>query len=172
MTGELESPACFGEGKAVWAERFAAEHGVDLDRSYFYTDSLSDLPLLERVGHPVAVNPDPRLRRLALRRVADGQVLLKCGIIGSPAPIRLLVRTKLERLAVLHRHLVHQQFTLAAIDDIIARGKRQDWAELRRAALNDRAIMEKVLRVCQAHVADPYAQRYHFWKHYAERYLS
>lgn len=77
-----------------------------------------------------------------------------------------------ERLAVLHRHLAHQKFTLAAIDDIIARGKRQDWAELRRAALDDRAIMEKVLRVCQAHVADPYAQRYHFWKHYAERYLS
>lgn len=77
-----------------------------------------------------------------------------------------------ERLAVLHRHLAHQKFTLAAIDDIIARGKRQDWAELRRAALDDRAIMEKVLRVCQAHVADPYAQRYHFWKHYAERHLS
>jgi len=68
LTGELEPPACFGQGKVVWAERFAAEHGVDLDRSYFYTDSISDLPLLERVGHPVAVNPDPRLRRLAGQR--------------------------------------------------------------------------------------------------------
>ncbi|HSJ54425.1 MAG TPA: HAD family hydrolase [Anaerolineae bacterium] len=68
LTGELEPPACFGQGKVVWAERFAAEHGVDLDRSYFYTDSISDLPLLERVGQPVAVNPDPRLRRLAQRR--------------------------------------------------------------------------------------------------------
>lgn len=73
---------------------------------------------------------------------------------------------------MLHRHLTHQHFTLAAIDDVIARGKRQDWAELRRAALGDRAVMEKVLRVCQAHIADPSAQRYHFWKHYAERYLS
>jgi hypothetical protein len=73
---------------------------------------------------------------------------------------------------VLHRHLVHQRFTLAAIDDIIGRGKRQDWVELRQAALSDRAVMEKVLRVCQAHVGDPYAQRYHFWKHYAERFLS
>jgi hypothetical protein len=71
-----------------------------------------------------------------------------------------------------HRHLTHQQFTLAAIDDIIARGKRQDWVELRRAALADRAIMEKVLRVAQANVADPYAQRYHFWKQHAERYLA
>ena len=73
---------------------------------------------------------------------------------------------------MLHRHLSHQQLTLAAIDDLIARGKRQDWARLRRAALADRAVLEKVLRVCRAHVADPYAQRYHFWKHYAERHLA
>ena len=73
---------------------------------------------------------------------------------------------------MLHRHLTHQQFTLAAIDDVIARGKRRDWAELRRAALADQAVLRKVLRVCQAHVADPYAQRYHFWKQYAERYLA
>jgi len=71
-----------------------------------------------------------------------------------------------------HRHLDPEQLTLAAIDDMIARGKRRDWAELRRAALGDRAIMEKVLRVCRAHIADPYAQRYHFWKHYAERSLA
>ena len=45
---------------------------------------------------------------------------------------------------MLHRHLTHQQFTLAAIDDIIARGKRQDWAELRKAALADRTILENV----------------------------
>ncbi len=73
---------------------------------------------------------------------------------------------------MLHRHLTHQRYTLAAIDDIIARGKRRDWAELRRAALADRAVLEKVLRVCQAKVADPYAQRYHFWKQYAERRLA
>jgi phosphoserine phosphatase len=59
---------CYGQGKVVWAERFAAEHDVDLAASYFYTDSISDLPLLERVGHPVVVNPDLRLRRLARKR--------------------------------------------------------------------------------------------------------
>jgi phosphoserine phosphatase len=59
---------CYGPGKVVWAERFAAEYDVDLAASTFYTDSISDLPLLERVGQPVAVNPDLRLRRLARRR--------------------------------------------------------------------------------------------------------
>lgn len=73
---------------------------------------------------------------------------------------------------MLHRHLTHQEFTLAAIDDVIGRGKRQDWADLRRAALADQVVLEKILRVCQPHVADPYAQRYHFWKQYAERYLA
>jgi hypothetical protein len=78
----------------------------------------------------------------------------------------------LYNLAKIHRHLTHQQFTLAAIDDVIARGKRTDWAELRRMVLSDRITLEKVLQVCQAHVADPYAQRYHFWKQYAERHLA
>jgi HAD superfamily hydrolase (TIGR01490 family) len=68
LTGQIIEPVCYGPGKIVWAERLAAEHDVDLGASYFYTDSVSDLPLLERVGHPVAVNPDPRLRRLALKR--------------------------------------------------------------------------------------------------------
>ena len=68
LTGEIVPPPCYGFGKVVWAERFAAEHDVDLAVSSFYTDSISDLPLLERVGHPVAVNPDPRLRRLAWKR--------------------------------------------------------------------------------------------------------
>lgn len=71
-----------------------------------------------------------------------------------------------------HRHLNHQNYTLAAIDDVIARGKRRDWAELRHAALNDRVVMEKIPRVCKAHLTDPYAQRYHFWNQYAERHLA
>jgi phosphoserine phosphatase len=68
LTGRIVPPVCYGPGKVVWAERFAAEHRVDLSASYFYTDSITDLPLLEQVGHPVAVNPDPRLRRLARRQ--------------------------------------------------------------------------------------------------------
>jgi HAD superfamily hydrolase (TIGR01490 family) len=68
LTGQVVPPVCYGQGKVVWAERFAVDHGLDLSASFFYTDSVSDLPLLERVGHPVAVNPDLRLRRLARQR--------------------------------------------------------------------------------------------------------
>jgi hypothetical protein len=67
-----------------------------------------------------------------------------------------------------HRHLNHQDFTLAAVDDIISRGRLPAWEELRSALLSQPDVRTKVMRVCAAHVADPYAQRYHFWKHYVE----
>jgi hypothetical protein len=60
---------------------------------------------------------------------------------------------------MLHRHLNHQRFTLAAIDDVISRGRWEDWVELRRAVLADRALLDKVERVCRAHVADPIPMR-------------
>lgn len=71
-----------------------------------------------------------------------------------------------------HRHLDHEGFSPAAVDDIIARGGRSDWAVLRRAALSDELVMKRALRVSLAHTADPYAQRYHFWKNYAEQSLA
>ena len=73
---------------------------------------------------------------------------------------------------MLHRHLNHGQYTLAALDDVIERGKREDWAQLRSVALQDRSLMGKILRVAQAHAQDPYAQRYHFWRQYAEQHLG
>jgi HAD superfamily hydrolase (TIGR01490 family) len=68
FTGEAERPLCYGDGKIFWARRFAEQHDVDLTQSYFYTDSASDLPMLEIVGHPQVVNPDIVLRREARRR--------------------------------------------------------------------------------------------------------
>ncbi len=62
------SALCFGRHKVALAERWATGHGIDLSRSYFYSDSYNDLPMLERVGHPVAVNPDARLLRHARQR--------------------------------------------------------------------------------------------------------
>ena len=67
-----------------------------------------------------------------------------------------------------HRHLNHERFTLAAIDDVISRGKMQDWFALRRAARAEPEVREDIARVCRAHVADPYAQRYWFWLHYVQ----
>jgi|NGEPerStandDraft_6_1074524.scaffolds.fasta_scaffold300254_2 hypothetical protein len=71
-----------------------------------------------------------------------------------------------------HRHLNHQGLTLAAIDDIIDRGNLDDWLELRQAVLRDQAVLRKVQRVCAAHPSNQTAQRYYFWRHYAERHLA
>src|SRR3546814_2232359 len=73
---------------------------------------------------------------------------------------------------MLHRHLNHQRFTLAVIDDVIWRGGWGDWAELRRAVLANHTLLDKVERVCRAHASDPYAQRHHFWLHYAEAHRA
>ena len=59
---------CFGHHKVRLAERWAERHGVDLAASCFYSDSYNDLPMLERVGTAIAVNPDTRLLRHARRR--------------------------------------------------------------------------------------------------------
>ena len=87
FTGEVVRPVCYGHGKIVWAERFASAQGIDLRHSYFYTDSITDLPVLERVGRPRVVNPDPRLRRVALAR---GWPVVWCRADGPaevPVPI-------------------------------------------------------------------------------------
>ena len=67
-TGELAEPFCYGEGKAIAITKVAEERGYDLRLSYAYTDSAGDLPMLEIVGHPVAVNPDRALEAIAYHR--------------------------------------------------------------------------------------------------------
>jgi len=68
FTGRVVEPICFEDGKIYWLQQLVEEQNVDLARSYFYTDSITDLPLLDLVGHPVVTNPDPRLYREAKRR--------------------------------------------------------------------------------------------------------
>ncbi|HVZ33221.1 MAG TPA: HAD-IB family hydrolase, partial [Polyangiaceae bacterium] len=68
LTGQFERPLCYGTGKLERARALVYSLGTTLERTSFYTDSITDLPLLEAVGYPVAINPDLRLRRLARRR--------------------------------------------------------------------------------------------------------
>jgi putative phosphoserine phosphatase/1-acylglycerol-3-phosphate O-acyltransferase len=68
FTGRLVGPACVGPGKIHWAESLGTRMSVDISKSWFYTDSYTDMPMLERVGNRVIVNPDPRLRLTAKKR--------------------------------------------------------------------------------------------------------
>ncbi len=81
---------CFGEAKAEAIREEAVRVGIDLSRSFAYSDSITDLPMLEAVGNPVAVNPDRQLARVAQER---GWPVLTFG-----RPVRLK-----ERLARLPR---------------------------------------------------------------------
>ncbi|MQA09165.1 MAG: HAD-IB family hydrolase [Pseudonocardiaceae bacterium] len=66
-TGEIEF-YCYGANKAVAVAELANQHGYDLAACHGYTDSSTDLPMLEAVGHPCAVNPDRALRKAAAER--------------------------------------------------------------------------------------------------------
>ena len=73
LTGEVEGPFIYGEGKVEAMKEFAGAHGVNLAESFAYSDSASDLPMLRAVGNAVVVNPDEELLRIA--RAEDWQVL-------------------------------------------------------------------------------------------------
>ena len=71
FTGGIEGIPCFHEGKVARLDAWLAGHGrklADFAESYFYGDSQSDVPLMEKVSHPVAVSPDDRLAGLARER--------------------------------------------------------------------------------------------------------
>ncbi|MES2819074.1 MAG: HAD family hydrolase [Pseudomonadota bacterium] len=67
-TGRTTDVPCFKAGKVTRLNRWLAENGLDLAGSYFYSDSINDLPLLEQVSQPFAVDPDPSLRAEAQQR--------------------------------------------------------------------------------------------------------
>lgn len=78
-TGEPTGLFIYGPEKAKAIERLATERGFDLSESYAYSDSASDLPMLELVGHPVVVNPDRDLLRIARERRWH---VLRCDRLG------------------------------------------------------------------------------------------
>jgi HAD superfamily hydrolase (TIGR01490 family) len=71
LIGIGSGPACYGEGKLYWAERWAEERGISMDAAVAYADNWSDRALLERVGRAVVVHPKGRLLRLARERNWD-----------------------------------------------------------------------------------------------------
>jgi len=87
FTGEVLKPTCYGEGKAVHARDFAARHHIDLDESYFYSDSDEDLSLLAIVGNPRPTNPNGRLREIAVKR---GWLIREFTSRGTPGPTQIL----------------------------------------------------------------------------------
>lgn len=68
VTGDVVAPIIWGEGKATAAQRFAAEHDLDLDKAWFYADGDEDVALMHLVGHPRPTNPGPLLTKVATRR--------------------------------------------------------------------------------------------------------
>lgn len=66
-TGRILPPVMASATKAKWMREYAEREGINLSESYAYSDSISDLPMLSIVGHPVAVNPDFRLKQTAIQ---------------------------------------------------------------------------------------------------------
>jgi len=89
FTGEVVRPTCYGMGKVHAAEQLIAEYGLQAETSFFYTDSDEDIQLLEYVGNPRPLNPNSRLRRIALGRGWPVQDFSSRGSTG----IRDYVRT-------------------------------------------------------------------------------
>lgn len=85
-TGALADLHPYGKRKAIVARRFAVAHGAALERSYAYADHHSDAPLLALFGHPVCVNPTPRLRRIAAREGWPTEEWPRGAIVPIPHP--------------------------------------------------------------------------------------
>jgi len=87
-TGEPGGPFTYRSGKAAAIREVAAEKGIDLSESYAYSDSESDMPMLSAVGHPVAVNPDSELERIARE---NGWRIMRFDKLGRRLRIAVLV---------------------------------------------------------------------------------
>jgi len=71
-----------------------------------------------------------------------------------------------------HRHITDSGYSSPAIDSIIERGQRKDWALLQIAMRGDLDLCNKVLRIATHNLEHPYTIRYHYWYHYAQKQLQ
>lgn len=91
LTGRLKGEACYGAQKLVAVHEFARKHRISLKKSYSYSNGAEDLPLLEAVGHPVAVNPDSKLSSVARHNGWRDIQLESRGMIGVGDVVRSLL---------------------------------------------------------------------------------
>ncbi len=88
-TGRLRGDLLHGPAKAEAVRALAHEHGLDLANCFAYSDSFNDLPMLSLVGHPCAINPDPRLLTYAeeqdwqIRDYRTGRRAARMGLLGA-----------------------------------------------------------------------------------------
>jgi putative phosphoserine phosphatase/1-acylglycerol-3-phosphate O-acyltransferase len=166
FTGRVVHPTCWGEGKADAARELAANRDLDLTRSYFYTDSHEDLPLLEIVGRPRPLNPNRQLaqiakeRRWPVRRFTSrgrpsaGDVARTALVYGSLVPAMwagaaagLMNQSKREALNVAGSVWGELATSLAGVD-LRVEGEENLWA--RRPAVfifNHQSALDAILMV-------------------------
>ena len=104
FSGELRGTFMYGEGKLEGMRRFADDHDLDLEQSWAYSDSASDLPMLRAVGNPVVVNPDPELTKLA---PSEGWRVMRFEKLGRRL-VAGVVATALMAAALLSRALTRK----------------------------------------------------------------
>ncbi len=131
LSGGVVRPVCYGQGKLIAAKGLAKETGIRLPRSYFYTDSYHDLPLLEGVGYPRPLNPDRRLSAVATDR---GWPIRRFRSRGTPG-VEEVARTGLAMASLVPA-------TMAGASSLLLNGSRREavnmmmsaWGELGTAA--------------------------------------
>ena len=146
LTGGVVRPTCYGEGKAEAARSLTAKYNLDLEESYFYSDSHEDLPLFDIVGHPRPLNPNRKLAQIAkerqwpVRRFTSrgtptvGDIVRTGLIYGTLAPsvgfglaAGLLNRSKREALNVMSAVWGDLAASLAGID-LRVEGEEHLWS--------------------------------------------
>ena len=119
--GTLDGPFVWSAGKLAAITKWAENHDIELFDSYAYSDSFYDTPMLEAVGHPVVVNPDPRMVLVAAtRRWPTISLDVSPGVVKIP-----VIGLELQRLALqLARPAAYPyvRFDIAGIDNIPADG--------------------------------------------------
>lgn len=146
LTGRVERPTCFGVGKRRAAEELASKHDLDVGASWFYTDGIEDLPLLEAVGQPRPLNPHRRLAREARKRgwhtydfgsrgarpTHMARTALGIGTVvasaGAGLPL-LLASGDLDRARNFTKRLVGDVVTRAAGLDVVVDGESHLWSD-------------------------------------------